>query len=195
MGSWSGSLVRLGEFGMPTRSGVKDTTIPAIAPELDATTAEAMAEWEVPAVALAVVQNGETALIKAWGQRNVEAGLPATTQTQFLICSISKTFTATALALLVDEGRLDWGKPVRDYIPEFRLHDPVATDRVTVRDLLGHHSGLPRHDWIWMPGGLARAEMLAALRHIEPPGISGPRFSTTISPTTSQALSPNASAA
>ncbi len=147
---------------------MKETTITAITPELDALAAEAMAEWKVPGLAIAIVQDGETALLKAYGQRDVEAGLPATTGTQFTICSITKTFTATGLALLVDEGRLDWSKPVRDYVPEFRLHDPVATDRITVRDLLCHHSGLPRHDWIWMPGGLSRAEMLLAMRYIEP---------------------------
>ena len=153
---------------MSNRSALKDTTIAALIPELDALAAEAMAEWKVPAVTLAVVQNGETVLLRAWGQRDLEAGLAATTETQFLICSITKTFTATALALLVDEGRLDWSKPVRDYIPEFALHDPVATERVTVRDLLCHHSGLPRHDWIWIPGDLSRGEMLTALRHLEP---------------------------
>src|SRR5262249_47784484 len=67
-----------------------------------------------------------------------------------------------------DERRLDWKQPVRDYIPEFRLHDAVATDRITVRDLLCHHSGLPRHDWIWMPGDLSPAQMLAAMRYLEP---------------------------
>ena len=147
---------------------MKETTIAAIPPELDVLAAEAMAEWKVPGLAIAIVQDGETALLKAYGQRDVEAGLAVTPQTQFTICSITKTFTATGLALLVDEGRLDWSKPVRDYVPEFRLHDPVATERVTVRDLLCHHSGLPRHDWIWMPGGLSRAEMLAAMRYIEP---------------------------
>ena len=153
---------------MSNRSAAGDATIATLAPELDALAAEAMAEWKVPAVTLAVVQNGETVLLKAFGQRDVEAALPATTETQFLICSISKTFTATALALLVDEGRLDWSKPVRDYIPEFALRDPVATERVTVRDLLSHHSGLPRHDWIWIPGDLSRSEMMTALRHLEP---------------------------
>jgi CubicO group peptidase (beta-lactamase class C family) len=69
---------------------------------------------------------------------------------------------------MMDERRLDWKKPVRDYIPEFRLHDAVATDRVTVRDLLCHHSGLPRHDWIHLPGDLSPAQMLAAMRHLEP---------------------------
>jgi hypothetical protein len=77
-------------------------------------------------------------------------------------------FTSTGLALLMDERRLDWTKPVRDYIPEFRLHDAVATDRITVRDLLRHHSRPPRHDWIWMPGDLSPAQMLAAMRYLEP---------------------------
>lgn len=153
---------------MSTQPAAKQTTVATIVPELDALAAEAMAEWKVPGIALAVVENGETALLKAWGQRDTEAALPVTAQTQFTICSITKTFTATALALLVDEGRLDWSKPVRDYLPEFRLHDPVATERVTVRDLLCHHSGLPRHDWIWMPGTLSRTEMMAAMRHLEP---------------------------
>ena len=149
-------------------TSVAPSSLVAITPDLDALAAEAMEEWQVPAVAIAVVQNGETALLKAYGQRDAESGLPTTPQTQFTICSITKTFTATGLAMLVGDGRLDWSKPVRDYVPEFRLHDPVATERVTVRDLLSHHSGLPRHDWIWMPGGLSRMEMLAAMRHIEP---------------------------
>jgi CubicO group peptidase (beta-lactamase class C family) len=127
-----------------------------------------MEEWKVPGLAIAVVQNGKVALVRAYGLRDVEAGLKVTTDTHFTICSITKSFTATGLALLVDERRLDWTKPVRDYIPEFRLHDAVATDRVTVRDLLCHHSGLPRHDWVWLPGDLTPAQMLAAMRYLEP---------------------------
>jgi CubicO group peptidase (beta-lactamase class C family) len=153
---------------MSMQRASQETTLAGLIPGLDALAGEAMAEWKVPAVAIAVVQNGETALLKAYGQRDVEAGLETTTQTQFTICSITKTLTATGLAMLVDEGRLDWTKPVRDYVPEFRLHDAIATDRITVRDLLSHHTGLPRHDWIWMPGDLSRAEMVAAMRYIEP---------------------------
>ena len=127
-----------------------------------------MDESKIPGLALAVVQNGEAALVKAYGLRDVEAGLPVTTDTHFMICSITKSFTSTGLAVLVDERRLDWKKPVRDYIPEFRLHDAVATDRITVRDLLCHHSGLPRHDWIHMPADLSPAQMLATMRYLEP---------------------------
>src|ERR1700733_4962286 len=137
-------------------------------PELARLIADVMEEWKVPGLAVAVVQNGEVAFVAPYGFRDVEAGLKVTTDTQFQLMSVSKSFTATGLALLVDERRMDWKKPVRDYIPEFRLHDTVASDRVTVLDLLCHHSGLPRHDWVWLPGDLSPAQMLAAMRYLEP---------------------------
>jgi CubicO group peptidase (beta-lactamase class C family) len=153
---------------MASQSVADSESVAAFVPELERLITEAMEEWKVPGLAIAVVQNGEVALVRAYGLRDVEAGLKVTTDTQFLICSITKSFTATGLALLMDERGLDWEKPVPDYIPEFRLHDAVATDRVTVRDLLCHHSGLPRHDWIWLPGDLSSAQMLAAMRYLEP---------------------------
>jgi CubicO group peptidase (beta-lactamase class C family) len=148
-------------------SDTQHATMADLIPELDRLAVDAMADWKVPGAALAVVQDGEVVLAKAYGQRDVEANLPVTTVTQFLICSITKSFTATAVALLHNEGRLDWTKPVRDYIPEFRLHDPVATERVTIRDLLSHQSGLPRHDWVHMPGDRAPAELLGVMRYLE----------------------------
>ena len=121
---------------------------------------EAMAEWKIPGLAIAVVHRDEPVLVKAFGRRDVEADLPVTTETQFVLCSVTKSFTATGLAMLTDERRLDWNKPVREYLREFRLHDPIATERVTVADLLRHQSGLPRHDWVWMPGDLSPQQML-----------------------------------
>ena len=117
-------------------SDKEHAAIADLIPELDRLAADAMADWKVPGAALAVVQDGEVVLSKAYGQRDIEANLPATPKTQFLIGSITKSFTATGMALLHNEGRLDWTKPVRDYMPEFRLNDAVATERVTVRDLL-----------------------------------------------------------
>jgi CubicO group peptidase (beta-lactamase class C family) len=137
-------------------------------PELERLIADVMEEWKVPGLAVAVVENGEATFVKPYGLRDVGTGLRVTADTQFQLMSVSKSFTATGVALLVDEGRMDWKKPVREYIPEFRLHDAVASDRVTVRDLLCHHSGLPRHDWIWLPGDLSPAKMLAAMRYLEP---------------------------
>jgi CubicO group peptidase (beta-lactamase class C family) len=143
------------------------TPISSFVSDLDHLAADVMADWRVPGVALAVVQDGKVALTRAYGQRDVEADLPVTPATQFLICSITKSFTATAVALLHHEARLDWTKPVRDYMPEFRLSDAVATERVTVRDLLCHQSGLPRHDWVHFAGDRAPAEMLGVMRHLE----------------------------
>jgi CubicO group peptidase (beta-lactamase class C family) len=149
---------------MPHLSDAQHAPIAELVPELDRLAADAMADWKVPGVALSVVKNGKVALVKGYGQRDVEANLPVTPATQFLIGSITKSFTATGVALLHNEGRLDWTKPVRDYIPEFRLHDAVATERVTVCDLLCHQSGLPRHDWVWVPGDRTSAELLGAMR-------------------------------
>src|SRR5580704_5544136 len=153
---------------MASQSVARSESVAAFIPELERLVTEAMDEWKVPGLAIAVVQNGAVALVRGYGLRDVEAGLKVTTDTQFLIGSITKSFAATGLALLVDERRMDWKKPVREYVLEFRLHDAVATDRITVRDLLCHHSGLPRHDWVWLPGDLSPAQMLAAMRYLEP---------------------------
>ena len=135
--------------------------------EIDTLADGVMADWKVPGATLAVVHDGKLVLLKAYGERDVEAKLPMTTSTQFLICSITKSFTATAVALLQNEGRIDWLKPVRDYVPEFRLSDAVATERVTVLDMLSHQSGLPRHDWVHFVGDRKAAELLAPMRHLE----------------------------
>ena len=123
---------------------------------LDTLIREAMEEWQVPGLALAVARDGEGDWVRAYGLRDVEAGLPVTVDTQFILCSVTKSFTALGLAMLVDEARLDWTKPVRDYLPEFRLHDAVATERVTAIDLLCDNTGLPGHDWLWMPADISR---------------------------------------
>jgi CubicO group peptidase (beta-lactamase class C family) len=152
---------------MNISSEIPDASLASLIPDIDRLAAEAMAVWKVPGAALAVVQDGKVVLTRAFGQRDVEGDLPVTPHTQFVICSITKSFTATAIALLHNDGLLDWSKPVRDYLPEFRLSDAVATERVTVRDLLSHQSGLPRHDWVHLPGDLSPAEMLPLMRHLE----------------------------
>jgi len=136
--------------------------------EFDALAAEVMAEWQIPGLAMAVMQREKPPLLRCWGSRDIETGAPVGPDTLFPICSVTKSFTATGLALLVNEGKLDWNTPVREILPEFRLRDLVATEQATLRDLLTHRTGLPRHDWVHMGGHLDNAGMLAALRHLEP---------------------------
>jgi len=127
-----------------------------------------MAEWRVPGLAIAVVGGGRTLLAEGFGLRDVRRRLPMTPQTAMPIASVTKAFTATALGILVDEKRMDWGAPVREYLPTFRLHDSVATERLTVRDLLCHRSGLPRHDSAWYRAPLSRQEMFRRLQYLPP---------------------------
>ena len=101
------------------------------------------------------------------GLRDREAGLPVTQDTLFAIGSVTKSFTATAIGALVDEGLLEWDRPLRDYVPGVRLHDSFVSDRLTIVDLLSHRSGLPRHDLtcIGQPGR-SRAEIVRSLRFL-----------------------------
>lgn len=127
-----------------------------------------MEDWLVPGLGVAVVQDGELVFARGYGKRDLEAGLDADGDTLFAIGSNSKSFTATILGMLVDEGELEWDKPVIEYMPDFRLHDPVATAGLTPRDLVSHTSGLPRHDAVWYGADLTREEIFARLRYLEP---------------------------
>lgn len=129
---------------------------------------ETLALWHVPGVAVAVVHQGQTILCEGYGLRDVGRGLPATAETLFPIASCTKAFTALCVGLLVDEGRLEWDKPVRTYMPTFALYDDVATEHMTPRDLLCHRSGLPRHDALWYLSNFTRREVFQRLRHLEP---------------------------
>ncbi|WP_405235070.1 serine hydrolase [Lentisalinibacter orientalis] len=134
--------------------------------------------FEVPGMAVAVVREGEVyaageGVTEVGGDEFVDAG------TLFRIGSISKAFTAAALAVLVDEGRLGWDDPVIDHLPEFRMHDPWVTREFTIRDLLTHRSGLPlgAGDLLIFPDGNATvAEIVGALRHFEPASSFRSRF-------------------
>jgi CubicO group peptidase (beta-lactamase class C family) len=129
--------------------------------------AKAMAEFKVPGAAVAVVKDGTIVLSKGYGYRDRERKLPVTGSTIFPIASITKSFTVTALGTLADEGRLDWDRPVREYLPGFRMHDEVATEQLTTRDMVTHRSGLPRHDLVWYSSGFTREQLVEKLRYLE----------------------------
>ncbi len=122
----------------------------------------------VPGTAVAVVHNGRTLLSQGFGQRDVAEALPMTSTTLFPIASSSKAFTATAVGSLVDDGLLSWDRPIREYLPGFRMWDPVATELLTLRDMLSHRSGLPRHDLMWYGNERSsRREIVDALRYLQ----------------------------
>jgi CubicO group peptidase (beta-lactamase class C family) len=106
-------------------------------------------EWNIPGMAVGAIKGGKVVLLKGYGYRNLEDKQPVTPQTLMAIGSNSKSFTVVLLSELVDEGKLDWDKPVTDYLPDFQLKDEYATKNFRVKDLVTHISGLPRHDALW----------------------------------------------
>jgi len=134
----------------------------------DAFATSVMKEWKVPGMAVAVVEDGQVILAKGYGYRDLENKQPVTSKTLFAIGSVTKSMTVTILGMLSDEGKIDWDQPVQEILPEFRLHDEVATRQMTPRDLVTHRSGLPRHDLMWYGAAFTREELFNRLRYIEP---------------------------
>jgi len=81
---------------------------------------------------------------------------------------LSALHRLSLVGTLIEEGRIDWDAPVRRYLPGFEMNDPVVSERLTVRDLVTHRSGLPRHDALWYNSSLPRAELVRRIRFLEP---------------------------
>ena len=136
--------------------------------DLDAFVEALREEWHVPGLAVGAIKDGQVVLAKGYGYRNLEDRQPVTERTLMAIGSNSKSFTVVVLGMLEDEERLAWDEPVRRYLPDFQLQDDYAAQKMTVRDLVIHRSGLPRHDLLWYGRSFDRAELFKRLRHLEP---------------------------
>jgi len=134
----------------------------------DAQAEKALEDFHCAGVAVAVVKGGKVVFSRGFGYRDVKSKAPVDADTIFAIGSASKAFCSMAVGLLVDEGKLEWDKPVREYMPDFKLMDSFASERMTPRDLLCHRSGLPRHDLMWYSSPLSRKEIYQRLRYLEP---------------------------
>jgi CubicO group peptidase (beta-lactamase class C family) len=140
-------------------------------PKFDAYVAAVMKRFEVPGMGIAIVKDGQVVLAKGYGVKRLGAPDPVDADTRFGIASNTKAFTALALGMLVEEGKLEWDKPVVNYLPQFMMWDPWVTRQITVRDLLVHRSGLGlgAGDLLWWPPTTyTPQEIMRRLRYIEP---------------------------
>ena len=143
----------------------------ALPRDLDAYVTRVMRDFKVPGVSVAVVQDGRVLLAKGYGVRKLGEPTPVDDRTLFGIASNTKAFTATALGILVEEGKLEWDAPVINYLPWFAMYDPFVTRELTIRDLLVHRSGLGlgAGDLLWWPPSTYdRKEIARRLRFIKP---------------------------
>ncbi|MET3133943.1 CubicO group peptidase (beta-lactamase class C family) [Oxalobacteraceae bacterium GrIS 1.11] len=139
--------------------------------QLERDVASVMKTFDVPGLAIAIVKDGKLITASGFGVRKLGQAAPVDGRTLFEVASNSKAFTAAALAMLVDEGRLAWDDPVTKHLPGFQMYDPYVSKTMTVRDLLTHRSGLGlgAGDLLWWPSTtFSTDEIIEKLRYIRP---------------------------
>ncbi|HEX8367615.1 MAG TPA: serine hydrolase [Pyrinomonadaceae bacterium] len=136
----------------------------------DAYVKKTLADWEAPGASIAVVKDDRVIYAKGYGVKEISKNDKTDEHTLFGIASNSKAFTATALAMLVDEGKINWDDKVIKHLPDFRLADDYATREITIRDLLSHRSGLPAYggDILWWGGDYGRRDIVRRVRFVKP---------------------------
>lgn len=123
-------------------------------------------DFDVPSIMVSVHKDGET-FFCGGGLADVENNYEATPDTIYAIASASKAFIATALCILADEGKLTLDDPVKKHLPDFAMHEEYMTNNLTIRDALGHRSGLPRHDLTWLNNpNITIYEIIDNLKHL-----------------------------
>ena len=140
--------------------------------EIDSLVMRAMEKFTVAGVAVAVVKDGKVIHEKGYGIQSIATNKKVTEHTNFGIASNSKAFTTTALAILVEEGKLSWTDKVIDYIPEFKMHDDYVTQHFNIQDLLTHRSGLSLGigDLMFFPDGsdFTMEDIIYGFRYFKP---------------------------
>ena len=135
---------------------------------LDTLAARVLREWKAPGISIAVVEKGKIVYTGGFGYRDIDKKLPVTSNTLFAIGSCTKAFTAAILGMLQKDGLVDLDQPVRNYLPELKFQNEYANAHVTLRDMMSHRTGLPRHDMSWYASPASRSELLERIQHLEP---------------------------
>ncbi|KAG5769659.1 hypothetical protein H9Q73_013511 [Fusarium xylarioides] len=123
-------------------------------------------------ISIGVLHHGELIFTRSRGFRDVESQAPADSETNYLLCSLTKAFTAACCGILVDEGKLEWTKPLQSYIPFRSVADPVIGERATIQDALSHNTGLAHMDLTWLGVEcdyiVGKEDLLEVVSHLPP---------------------------
>lgn len=159
-------------LGLVLANAAHAKNTPITSAKIDALVERTMKTFNVPGIAVAVIKDDQIVHSKGYGIRSIQNQLPMDTNTLVCIASNSKAFTAAALAILVDEKKLNWNDKVTQYIPEFRLYNPYVTEEFTVLDLMTHRSGLGlgAGDLMFTPDGsdFTVKDAIHNLRYLKP---------------------------
>jgi CubicO group peptidase (beta-lactamase class C family) len=135
---------------------------------LDTFVVKVLKDWHAAGVTIAVVEKNKVVYTGGFGFRDLDKKLPVTENTQFAIGSCTKAFTASIIGMLQSEGKVDIDKPVRNYLPELKFQNEYTNAHATLRDMMCHRTGLPRHDLSWYASWATRDEFLKRIEFLEP---------------------------
>ena len=136
---------------------------------IDITLERILKERKAAGFAVAVIEKNRIIYAKGFGYRDYEKKLPVTPNTLFAIGSCTKAFTSMLIGLLNKDGKLEYDKPAREYLPDLKFFNTELNNQVTVRDLMCHRTGLPRHDYSWYLFNTAsRDSLLQRIQYMEP---------------------------
>ena len=142
------------------------------ATQIDSLVEKVLTTFDVPGIAVAVVKDDKIIHAKGYGVRSLRTKLKVDENTLFGVASNSKAFTAAALGMLVDEGKIKWDDKVTDFIPEFKMYNPYVTEEFTIKDLLTHRSGLGlgAGDLMMWPdsNNFTKKDIIHNLRYLKP---------------------------
>ena len=127
-----------------------------------------MKDWNVPGVAIGIVYKDKLIFSKGYGYRDYEKKLPMNPSTLFMIASNTKLFTAVSIGILVEQGKLEWDKPIRNYVPSMQFYDTDLNNEVTIRDMLSHRTGISSHLYLWYETNFTRKELFERIKYLEP---------------------------
>jgi CubicO group peptidase (beta-lactamase class C family) len=125
-------------------------------------------EWNIAGAGIGIVYKDKLVFAKGYGYREFEQKLPVTPKTLYQIASNTKLFTAVSVGMLVEQGKLDWDKPVHNYVPSIEFYNNELNNSITIRDMLSHRTGISRHDLIWYKSDFTRKELYDRLKYLEP---------------------------
>ncbi len=157
-------------FLLCSASGITAQSVKFDSAIFDQLCSDVLREWKLPGMAVVVVKDGQKIFLKGYGTTAIDStGTPVTPQTQFVIASTSKAFTAALLATVIDEGHLKWSDTVKNHLPDFKLYDHWATENFLVRDIMVHKTGFRAYATDDLPHfGYNRDEIYTLHRHLRP---------------------------
>jgi len=149
---------------------------------IDSIIEEALRSWHVPGVAVGIVRKDEVIYLKGHGLKELGKEDRIDADTIFPLASCTKSFTTTAMAMLVDKGKMKWDDPVRKHVDFFHLSDPSADALVTLRDLVSHRTGVGTHELLWYRSPWSQEEIIRKIGKVklDYPFRSGFRYQTTM---------------